>query len=180
GPLDGLVSSAGLMQVRALERMPWDAAEHLLLVDLVAPLALLHAAAGAMAARGAGFVVNVSSMAGRVPLKGCAFYGAAKAGLAMASEIAHAELASRGVHVVTVYPGPVRSALEAGARAEYRPGLLTRHVPTGDAPTLARHIVDAVERGRARVVYPAVYALGYRALGLASRVALRLGPEPRA
>jgi short-subunit dehydrogenase len=119
-------------------------------------------------------------MAGRVPLKGCVFYGAAKAGLAMASEIARAELASRGVHVVTVYPGPVRSALERGARAQYPDGLLARRVPVGEAGPLARKIVDAIEQKRARVVYPSLYELGYRAVGLASRFALRLGPDPLA
>jgi short-subunit dehydrogenase len=178
GPVDGLVNCAGFMEIRQLGSMPWELGERLLRVDLLAPLRLQQACVGAMVERGAGFVVNVASMAGRVPIKGCTYYGAAKAGLAMASEIARAELAPRGVHVVTVYPGPVHSALERGARAQVGRSLLARGIPTGNPDELARRILDAVERRRARVVYPDVYQLGFRALGLASRITLGIGPEP--
>jgi short-subunit dehydrogenase len=133
-----------------------------------------------MLERGGGFVVNVASMAGRVPLKGCVFYGAAKAGLAMASEIARGELGRRGVRVVTVYPGPVASALERGARAQYGDGALARAVPAGRPDQLARRILDAVERGRARVIYPTLYGLGWLATNTAARFALAAGPDPAA
>lgn len=179
GAVDGLVSSAGLMEVRRFEALDWARANDVLTVDLVAPLRLMQACVAGMLARGGGgFVVNVTSMAGRVPLKGCAFYGAAKAGLSMASEIAHAELGPRGIHVLTVYPGPVSSQLEHDARAQYPAALLARAVPMGRAEPLARRIVDALDERRPRVVYPSLYEVGYHALGIASRVALALGPEP--
>jgi short-subunit dehydrogenase len=180
GPLDGLVSCAGFMEVRRVESLPWPRAYELLLVDLVAPLRLLHLVAGGMIERRRGFVVNVTSMAGRVPLKGCAFYGAAKAGLSMASEITRVELKGRGVQVVTVYPGPVASALERAARAQYGGGMLSRAVPAGRPERLARRIVDAVERGRARVIYPALYEVGWHAQNLAAWFALAAGPPPAA
>lgn len=177
GPVTGLVNCAGVMEVAGLERLDWERAEALLSVDLVSPLRLMHAAARDMLARRAGFIVNVASMAGRVALSGCAFYGAAKAGLAMASEIARHELRQRGVRVVTVYPGPVASALESRAKAQYGGGWLTRALPTGDADELAARVVGALDRGDARVVYPKAYALGL--LPLASPLALRVGPRPR-
>lgn len=178
GPIDGLVNAAGFMDVRRLERFDWEAAWKLLLVDFATPLRLFHASVPGMLARGSGFVVNVTSMAGRVPIRGCSMYGAAKAGLSMASEIAHAELRSRGVHVVTVYPGPVASALERAARAQLRDTPLARAIPMGKAPALARLTLDALESGEPRVVYPSLYRVGFSALGLASRVALSFGPEP--
>jgi short-subunit dehydrogenase len=82
------------------------------------------------------------------------------------------------VKVVTVYPGPVRSALERGARRQYGDGFVARAIPTGEPAELARRILDAVERGGARVVYPAAYAVGWRAVTFASRVTLGLGPSP--
>ncbi|MEQ1503823.1 MAG: SDR family NAD(P)-dependent oxidoreductase, partial [Myxococcota bacterium] len=159
-PIDGLVNAAGFMEVHPFEALRWDRGAELLQVDLVAPLHLMHAAVGAMleAGRG-GTVVNVTSMAGVAPLKGCTFYGAAKAGLAMASEIARAELADRGIHVLTVYPGPVASGLERGARAQYRPSRIAGMVPTGSPEVLAARILAAVDRRAARVVYPRWYAL---------------------
>jgi short-subunit dehydrogenase len=180
GPVDLLASCAGVMDVGSVAGGPdWDRVERLLVLDLLAPLRLQHLLAPAMSVRGQGAIVNVSSMAGRVPLKGCAHYGAAKAGLAMASEVARAELAPRGVHVLTVYPGPVVSNLEKGARAGYPEGALSRALPTGDAAELAERIVAAIEAREPRLIYPSAYSLGYRAAGLAGAFALAYGPDPR-
>lgn len=178
GPIHGLVNCAGFMEVRRVDRFPWELAERLLMVDLLAPLRLQREVLPGMVERGAGFVVNVTSMAGRLPIKGCAIYGAAKAGLAMASEVASAELASRGVHVVTVYPGPVASALEKGARAQFGGGRVKDAIPTGNPKRLARRVLRAIEGRTARVVYPGLYEVGFHAVGIASRATLALGPEP--
>ena len=174
GPVHGLVNCAGFMEVRRFDRIEWARAAALLAVDLVTPLALMHATVGDMVRARRGFVVNVTSMAGKVTLPGCAFYGAAKAGLSMASEIARRELGGAGVRVVTVYPGAVASPLEARARDQYGRTLLTRLVPTGAPEVLARKIVDALAAGRARVIYPSFYSLGL--LGVASPFALAFGP----
>ena len=179
GPLDGLVNCAGVMRVQQLATWSWDDASSLLAIDLLAPLRLQDLVVRGMGARRRGVIVNVASMAGRVPLRGCAYYGAAKAGLAMASEIARADLAAQGIGVVTVYPGPVRSALEQGARDAYGGGgLLGRLAPTGDPDELARAIVHAIEHDEPRVIYPAPYGLGWIAPNLSRWIALSYGPPP--
>ena len=179
GPIDGLVNCAGIMRVQQLATWKWDDAHALLTIDLLAPLRLQDLVVRGMIDRGGGVLVNVASMAGRVPLLGCAYYGAAKAGLAMASEIARAELAPRGVRVVTVYPGPVRSALEAGARAEYGGGgLFGRFAPTGEPAELARRILRALDDDEPRVIYPRLYGVGWTAPNLSSWIALSYGPPP--
>ncbi len=86
------------------------------------------------------------------------------------------ELAPRGVEVVTVYPGPVRSALERRAKAEMKQGLMTRFVPTGDPGPLAAQILTALERGRARVVYPAFYNIGWRLPALGREISAGFSP----
>ena len=175
GPVSGLVNCAGFMEVRRFDQIPWTRAAELLAVDLVSPLAIMRAVVDDMTAARRGFIVNVASMAGKVTLPGCAFYGAAKAGLSMASEIARRELAGSGIHVLTVYPGAVASALEARARDQYGRTLVTRLVPTGDPDVLAAKIVGALDARRARVVYPSLYALGL--LGIANPIALAFGPR---
>ncbi len=178
GDVDVLVNCAGIMDVRSVIGMPWVAGRRVIDVDFVSPMRLMALAAPAMAECGSGAIVNVSSMAGRVPLRGCAYYGGAKAGLAMASEIAHLELAPRGVRVVTVYPGPVASALERNARAQLRPSRLARWMPTGKADVIAAAVVLAIDRGDPRVVYPALYAAADRAIGVATWVTRRFSPAP--
>jgi 2-hydroxycyclohexanecarboxyl-CoA dehydrogenase len=166
------------MDVGWFARTDWRGARRLLDIDLVSPLRLMNLVAPTMIERGAGAIVNLASMAGRTPLRGCAYYGAAKAGLAMASEIAHLELAARGVSVVTVYPGPVSSALERRARAALAGGRIARIAPVGDAAVLARRIVTALDRGQPRVIYPALYAAADRALGVTRWFTARFSPDP--
>jgi short-subunit dehydrogenase len=178
GPIDALVNAAGIMDVGWFAATGWSDARRLLDIDLVSPLRLMNLVAPGMAERGRGAIVNLTSMAGRTPLRGCSYYGAAKAGLAMASEIAHLELATRGVHVVTVYPGPVSSALERRARAALAAGRLARIVPVGDAAVLARHILRALDRGQPRVIYPTLYAAADRALALTRWLTSRFSPPP--
>jgi short-subunit dehydrogenase len=175
GPIEGLVNCAGFMEVRRFESLEWARAEALLMVDLVSPLRLMHATIAGMLDARKGFVVNVASMAGKVTLRGCAFYCAAKAGIAAASEVARRELGPRGVRVVTVYPGPVRSELETKARDQYGRGFLSRVLPAGDPRALARLTMDAVEHDRPRVIYPPLYSIG--ALPFAGSLSLAFGPS---
>lgn len=177
--IDVLVNCAGIMELRSLVGMPWALAQKILDVDLVSPLRLMSLVAPQMVARGRGVVVNISSMAGVTPLRGATFYGAAKAGLAIASEIAALELAPHGVHVVTVYPGPVASGLERHARGQLPPTLMTRALPTGDPERLADLIAVAMADPRKRrVVYPPLYDLASRVPALAGRLTRWLSPTP--
>ena len=187
GPIDLLVNCAGFMEVRSFAATPWELGERLLQVDLISPLRLMNLAVQAMrpasgqgekAGGGAGWIVNISSMAGRVPLLGCSYYGAAKSGLALASQIAGSELAAAGIHVLTVLPGPVASDLESRARAQVEPSFVSRHIPTGDAVILADRIERALARGRKRLVYPGFYRLADRLVGTSTWVAATLGPLP--
>ena len=119
-------------------------------------------------------------MAGVTPLRGCAYYRRRghKAGLAMASEIARIELAPHGVHVVTVYLGPVRSNLEQRARSQARPHAPRPLAPHGRPRALAERVLDACERRRPRVVYPGFYDLANRFPALAKRVTSVASPAP--
>lgn len=177
-PVDVLVNCAGFMELVSFAGTSWELGRALLDVDLVAPLRLMSLAVPSMKGRGRGAVVNVASLAGLVPLRGSSYYGAAKAGLAMASEIAHLELRTSGVDVVTVYPGPVASELERRARAQVPATFVSRAIPTGDARGLAASIVRAVQKRSARVIYPPVYQPAAEMLSIARRVTARFSPAP--
>lgn len=176
--VDLLINCAGFMEVRSFASTPWELGERLLHVDLVTPLRLMNLAVIGMPARG-GWIVNISSMAGRVPVRGCAYYGAAKSGLAMASQIAGLELASRSVHVLTVLPGPVRSPLEKRARGQVPDHVAVRSLPTGEPLELAQRIERALAKRRKRLVYPAVYALADAFSGLAGCFTAAVSPKPK-
>jgi short-subunit dehydrogenase len=159
GPIDVLVNNAGVQIVEAAETTSWERAEALLRLDLHTPLRLIQLVLPEMLERRSGSIVNVASMAAIGPTPGMMFYNAAKGGLSAASEALRGEVRSRGLNVVTVYPGPVKSAMEAAGRAAYQDSAAVRNTPVGDPDELARMIIRAVERRRARVIYPRVYGL---------------------
>lgn len=159
GPIDVLVNNAGVMRVGPSAEMPVDRFESMLRVDLSAPLRITRAVLPPMLARRTGTIVNIASMAALAPAPGMVYYNAAKAGLAAASESLRGELRGSGVNVLTVYPGPVETALARTSFDAYGNTLATRILPIGTTEGLARRIRRAVERGRARLIYPRIYSV---------------------
>lgn len=180
-PVDVLVNCAGIMDIMSFAGTGWGQGRKILDINFTAPLRLMDLAVTDMLEQGRGCVINVASMAGQVALPGCSYYGGAKAGLAMASEIARMDLQPRGVEVITVYPGPVYSGLEDHARHQVQAGFLQRHIPTGHPDRLAEHIHSAFQRNKARVIYPNLYApaRALAHLNLTQRTVGRLAPQPK-
>lgn len=101
-PIDLLVNNAGFgLKQRFLDNTV-EQEQAMLDVLVTAPLHLSHAALGAMAERGNGGIINVSSVAAFLP-RGT--YSAAKAWLNQFGEWAHNEYAERGVTITTLCPG---------------------------------------------------------------------------
>jgi short-subunit dehydrogenase len=160
GPIDVLVNNAGVQIVKSAVDTDWADGEKLLLLDLHIPLRLTQLVLRRMIARNeGGTIVDVASMAALGPTPGMFFYNAAKAGLAAASEGLRAEVKKHGIHVVTVYPGPVASAMETAGRAAYEDTAGAKHAPKGSPDVLAKLVADAVENKTDRVIYPRVYGL---------------------
>jgi short-subunit dehydrogenase len=78
-----------------------------LLLDLIAPVVLTRAALPAMMAQRGGVIINVSSMAGFLPIPHHATYCAAKAGLTRFTEALSGEMVGTGVRLYALCPGPV-------------------------------------------------------------------------
>ncbi|MEL6179278.1 MAG: NAD-dependent epimerase, partial [Myxococcota bacterium] len=60
--------------------------------------------------------------------------------------------------VLTVYPGPVESDMEAAARQSFK-GDMANNLPTGTPQELADVVWKAIQKRSARLVYPRVYGL---------------------
>jgi uncharacterized protein len=107
-----------------------------------------------MTTLGSGAVVNVASMSAVLPFPMTGHYAASKSALAAATDALRMELRGTGVGVMLVLPGPVETAMLAEARQidGFDHALsLTR---PGNVETLARLVVQGIERGRREIVYP--------------------------
>jgi uncharacterized protein len=78
-----------------------------LLLDLIAPVVLTRATLPTMMAQAGGAIINVSSMAGFLPIPHHATYCAAKAGLTRFTEALSGETVGTGVRLYALCPGPV-------------------------------------------------------------------------
>jgi hypothetical protein len=105
GSLDIVVNNAGVHhRGPALGIEPQELAE-MVNVNLAAPIVLTRAAIPLM--KRGGSVVNVASLAGMVPMRNAATYGATKMGLRSFSLAMRDELRESGIRVSCVSPGPV-------------------------------------------------------------------------
>jgi len=111
GPLDGLVHSAGIMDLRPLKVTGAPDLERLYRVNVEAGILLAKAFRKKTARRDAGSIVFVSSvmgLAGDVALSG---YCASKGALLAAGRALALELAPEGIRVNCVAPGQVRTPM---------------------------------------------------------------------
>jgi short-subunit dehydrogenase len=179
GPIDVLVNNAGVQIVAPTIQVAPEDGERLLTVNVLAPFRLTHAALARMAPRKRGTIVDISSMAALAPTPGMFHYSASKAALAAASECLRAEVREHGIHVVTVYPGPVETPMAKKAVDSYAKDP-TGGLPVGDVDTLGRLILRAVERKRDRIIYPKAYSLARMFPGITRAVMDQFSPKPKA
>jgi 3-oxoacyl-[acyl-carrier protein] reductase len=111
GRIDALVNGAGTSAVRSVEQLTdeeWQAQWEL---HVMAPMRLMRAAAPAMAARGWGRIVNVSSSSGKRPSSTNMAYSVTKAAELSLSRSFADLYAAGGVLVNSVSPGPIAGDL---------------------------------------------------------------------
>jgi short-subunit dehydrogenase len=101
-PVGILVNNAGSSLLRDFEQNSVEDEKEQLRLHCAAPLELIHAVLPGMLERGAGRIINLSSIAAFLP-RGS--YAAAKAWLLVFSRWAHLAYAARGVMVTAVCPG---------------------------------------------------------------------------
>ncbi len=177
GPIDVLVNNAGVQIVEPADATPWERIEEMIRIDLISSLKITRTVLPGMMARRSGTIVEVSSMAAIAPTPGMCYYNAAKAGQAAFSESLRGELRGTGVHVVTVYPGPVDTPMGRAGYASYEPSWQQKVLPAGQPEELARLIRRAVSRRTQRIIYPRSYALSRHFPAITRWVMDRMTPQ---
>jgi NAD(P)-dependent dehydrogenase (short-subunit alcohol dehydrogenase family) len=157
GKVDVLVNNAGLSWFGPTADLEADRFDALFASDVRAPYFLVAALAPAMADRGSGSIINISSMAARVGLAGGAVYGAAKAALESLTRAWAAEFSPRGVRVNAIAPGPVYT----GGAAPERTTALGQTTIMGRAakPEEITGLIAFLASPEASYVTGAVYAI---------------------
>jgi short-subunit dehydrogenase len=144
-PIDVVVNSAGSGTAGRFAELDPEAELDQVRLNVLAVVALSHAAISTMVPRGAGGLLNVSSVAGFWPGPGLATYGATKAFVTSFTQAIHDETAGTGVRVVALCPGFTRT--EFHERGEIDVSHI-RSVAWSDPATVARAGLDALRRNK--------------------------------
>ncbi len=103
--IDVLVNNAGIMETGPVAEIPMDLVRRNYETNVFATLAMCQGFAPQMVQRGAGKIINVTSMGGLITVPFAAVYTSTKHALEGLTEGLKAELAGTGVEVCTVNPG---------------------------------------------------------------------------
>ena len=114
GGIDVLVNNAGRGWFGSIEGMDESALRAMFELNFFAVLSVTRAVLPAMRARGSGWIVNVSSVAGLAAAPGFGFYSATKFALEAITDALRDEVAPHGISVLTVEPGAFRTNAYAG------------------------------------------------------------------
>ena len=111
GSLDVMVNNAGITRDATMAKMSLDDFRLVMDVHLVGTWLGTKTAGAVMRDQGAGAIVNISSISGKVGNFGQTNYSAAKAGIVGMTKAAAKELARHGVRVNAIQPGLIRTAM---------------------------------------------------------------------
>jgi 2-hydroxycyclohexanecarboxyl-CoA dehydrogenase len=134
GPTDILVNNAGWDRFANFLDTDLSLWDQVIAINLRGPLNLHHIVVRGMAERRHGKVVNIASDAGRVGSSGEAVYAACKGGLIAFTKTLARELATQGVNLNVVCPGPtdtplLRSFVGEGEAGRKVAAALERSIP---------------------------------------------------
>lgn len=114
GTVDVLVNNAGVMSRGAVETMSMESAQQVMDTNFWGPIRCIRAVLPAMRAQRSGVIINVGSVASRLPGNfHQSMYAASKAAMNTVSEALATEVQPFGIRVVLIEPGFIDTAINA-------------------------------------------------------------------
>lgn len=156
GGLDVLINNAGSGHFGSAESLGPSQIEEFFRILVFAQIELCRLALLRMKARGAGLVINVSSLASRLPVPYMAAYNSAKAALASYSFSLQLELRDPGVQVIDLQPADICTNFNdviardpsGDPRVEKVWKAVDRNMRDAPKPNLvARRVLQLIEKG---------------------------------
>ena len=150
--VDVLINNAGLGDYGKFGDADWQRIRAMLQVNMVTLTYLTYRILPAMRRAGGGAILNVSSIAGFLPVPNCAVYAATKAYVTSFSEALRAELRPLNISVTALCPGPVPTEFQEVAARTSDQETISVSLLTVPVQEVVREALKAVSRHRARVI----------------------------
>jgi short-subunit dehydrogenase len=156
GRVDIWINNAGHGLLDSVASMDMKACREMFDANLFGTVECMQAVIPVMKRQGEGMIVNVSSVAGHIPLPYSAAYCATKFAMNAIGKAARMELRASGVHVMTVCPGTIATSFQANAvkgKERLRIGGADRD-PGISAERVAAAVVNACRPEKREVIVP--------------------------
>jgi len=153
--IDVWVNNAGHGLMDTVAEMPMSACHDMFETNFFGAVSAMQAVIPVMRQQGGGTIINISSVAGHIPLPFHAAYSATKFALNAIGNAAGVELKNDGIRVLTVCPGYVRTdfsrnAIRGNDAKTVRPG----SVRGISAERVARATLQGYLKGKREVIVP--------------------------
>jgi short-subunit dehydrogenase len=155
GAVDGLINNAGIIQkFLPFKDLELKDIERVMDVNFYGTLYMTGAFLPYLLKRPEGYIANVASMGGFLPVPGQTIYGASKAAVKLYTEGLHSELRSTNVGVSIIFPGATATniAANSGVMVEGQQDNAEMKYKTTPANVAADAIVEGIEAGKYRVL----------------------------
>lgn len=155
GRIDIWVNNAGHGILDSVEQVDMAACRETFETNFFGALASIQGVVPVMLQQGSGSIINVSSVAGHIPLPFHAIYSATKFAMNALGKAANVELKMRGIHVMTVCPGYVRTDFGANALRGKEARTVRPSSARGiTADRVARAVLEGYLKQKREVVVP--------------------------
>lgn len=164
GKVDILVNNAGIELTAFYEQQPEEEIANVINVNLTSTMLLTRLVLPHMLERKSGHIVNVASLAGKVPVPYSIPYSASKAGMIAFTEGIRNEFKGRGVSASVICPGFIS---EAGMYADWErdAGIKATALTKPVSPErVAANVIKAIRRDRPEMLVFWMPARGTAAL----------------
>jgi short-subunit dehydrogenase len=153
--VDVWINNAGHGLMDSVAELDPPASHELFETNFFGALSGMQAVIPVMRQQGGGTIINVSSVAGHIPMAYHGAYSATKFALNAIGNSARVELKKDGIHVLTVCPGYVRTAFSQNAVRGNNPKAVRPAAVRGiSAERVARATLRGYLKGKREVIVP--------------------------
>jgi len=153
--IDVWINNAGFGLRDSVAQMDMAVCRDLFETNFFGTVAAMQAVVPVMKRQGTGTIINISSVAGHIPVAFSATYSASKFAMNAIGKAAGVELQDSGIHVMTVCPGYVSTDFSANAIKGREIKTVRPSSSRGiSAERVARAVFDGYRRKKREVIVP--------------------------
>ncbi len=174
GSLDIIIFSAGVGYFEAAHLMPDEAIQSMMNTNIIAPIELTKSVLPSMMEQREGHLIYIGSQAGKVATPKASVYAATKHALIGYTNALRMEVASFGIHVSVIHPGPIDTPFIdiADKTGNYRSSLGKHLLQVG---TVVESVIKTIEKPVREINLPGIMGLSSKLYALTPGLVEKVG-----